>query len=135
MLSEGFSPSRSTAIQFASPMQRKNVSTMNHDYYTYIVSSRSGTLYIGVTNNIERRMRQHKSGEFDGFASKYHCNRLVYLEKYDDIRKAIGREKQLKGWRREKKIPLIEKLNPRWADLAESWGAEMRFAGQGLRSR
>lgn len=83
-----------------------------------------------MTNNIDRRMREHKSGEFEGFASKYHCNRLVYYEKYDDVRKAIDREKQLKGWTRAKKIALIEKLNPRWADLAAVWGAEMRFAGE-----
>ena len=108
---------------------------MHDGFWTYIVSSRSGTLYIGITNNIERRMREHKSGEFEGFASRYHCNRLVYYEKYDDVRKAIDREKQLKGWTRVKKIALIEKVNPRWADLAESWGAEMRFAEQALRCR
>jgi putative endonuclease len=78
-------------------------------------------------------MREHKSGEFEGFASKYRCNRLVYYETCDDVRNAIEREKQLKGWVRRKKIALIEKLNPRWADLAESWGAEMRFGGQALR--
>ena len=105
---------------------------MNHVSCTYIVSSLSGTLYIGVTNNIERRMREPKSGKFGGFASKYHCNRLVYYEKYDDVSKAIGREKQLQGWTRAKKIALIEKLNSRWTDLAESGGAEMRFAGQPL---
>ena len=93
---------------------------MNHEYYVYILTSRSGTLYIGMTNSIERRLREHKSGEFDGFASKYHCNRLVYLEGFDDVRNAIDREKQLKGWRREKKIALIEARNPRWQDLAEN---------------
>jgi len=93
---------------------------LNHEYYVYILTSRSGTLYIGMTNSIERRLREHKSGEFDGFASKYHCNRLVYLEGFDDVRNAIDREKQLKGWRREKKIALIEARNPRWQDLAEN---------------
>ena len=97
---------------------------MRDGFCTYIVSSSSGTLYIGVTNNIERRVREHKSGEFEGFASRYHCDRLVYYEKYDDVHRAIGREKQLKGWTRAKKIALIEKLNPRWADLAESWVEE-----------
>lgn len=104
---------------------------MDHKkYWTYIVSSRSGTLYIGMCNNIERRMAEHKSGEYGGFASKYHCNRLLYFESFDDVRNAIDREKQLKGWRREKKIALIESLNLRWADLAEKWGAEMVFANQ-----
>lgn len=78
-------------------------------------------------------MREHKSAEFDGFASKYHCNRLVYLESFDDVRKAIDREKQLKGWSREKKIGLIGKLNPRWRDLAEKWGAQMAFPGQPIK--
>jgi hypothetical protein len=67
-----------------------------------------------------------------GFAGKYRCNRLVYYESFDDVRKAIDREKQLKGWRRDRKIALIESLNPRWTDPAEKWGAEMRFANQRL---
>ena len=103
-------------------------------YFVYIVSSNSGTLYIGITNDIERRMREHKSGEFEGFASKYGCTRLVYYERYDQVLRAISREKQLKGWRREKKIALIEKPNPRWEDLAESWGREMAFANQSIRN-
>ncbi len=78
-------------------MDAERHSHMDDKYWVYIVSSNSGTLYIGVTNNIERRMREHKSGEFEGFASEYHCNRLVYWESYDDVQKAIGREKQLKG--------------------------------------
>jgi len=106
-----------------------------HKYWVYIVGSRSGTLYIGMCNNIERRMKEHKSGAFEGFASTYHCNRLVYFESFDDVRKAIDREKQFKGWRREKKIALIESMNPRWADLAEKWGAEMAFAGESIKSR
>ena len=80
-------------------------------------------------------MAEHKSGEFEGFASKYHCNRLVYFESFDDVLKAIDREKQLKGWRRAKKMALIEALNPRWADLAEKWGAEMAFAGESIRGK
>lgn len=101
-----------------------------HKYFVYIMCSRSGTLYIGMTNSIYRRALQHKSGEIEGFSSKYHCGRLVYHESYDDVRKAIDREKQLKGWIRAKKIALIESVNPRWQDLAEKWGAEMRFAGE-----
>ena len=108
---------------------------MEHKYWTYIVGSRSGTLYIGMTNNIYRRMFEHKSGEFEGFASKYHCNRLVYFESYDDVLNAIDREKQLKGWRREKKIALIESQNPRWQDIAEKWGAQMAFAGESIKDK
>ena len=108
---------------------------MEHKYWVYIVSSISGTLYIGMTNNLERRIREHKSGEFEGFAREYHCNRLVYWEGFDDVRKAIGREKQWKGWRRSKKIALIESVNPRWQDLAEKWGAEMAFAGEPIKNR
>jgi putative endonuclease len=107
----------------------------DHQYFVYIVSSRSGTLYIGMTNSIYRRVLQHKRGEIEGFASKYACNRLVYYEGFDDVHKAIGREKQLKGWTRAKKIVLIESKNPRWEDLAEQWGAEMAFAGESIKNR
>ena len=106
-----------------------------HTYFTYIVCSRSGTLYIAMTNNIDRRALEHKHGEVEGFASKYHCDRLVYYESFDDVRKAIDREKQLKGWRRSKKIALIESKNPRWEDLAEKWGAQMLFAGESMKGR
>jgi putative endonuclease len=106
---------------------------MDRTYCTYIVASNTGTLYIGMCNSIERRMREHKSGQFESFASRYHCDRLVYFESFDDVRNAIDREKQLKGWRREKKVGLIEKLNPRWQDLAEKWGAEMAFPCQSIK--
>src|ERR1700722_1462939 len=101
-------------------------------YWVYIVASRTGTLYIGMTNNLFVRVGQHKSGEIEGFSSKYHCDRLVYWESFDDVLLAIDREKQLKGWRRSKKIGLIEAMNPRWGDLAETWGAEIVFAGQAI---
>jgi putative endonuclease len=104
----------------------------DHEYSVYIVCSRSGTLYIGMTNNIYRRALQHKRGETEGFSSKYQCNRLVDYESFDDVHKALGREKQLKGWRRAKKIALIESKNARWEDLAEKWGAEMLFAGESI---
>ncbi len=84
----------------------------DHEYFVYIVCSRSGTLYIGMTNSIYRRALEHKRGEVEGFASKYHCDRLVYYESFDDVHKAIGREKQLKGWTRAKKIALIESKQP-----------------------
>jgi putative endonuclease len=106
-----------------------------HQYFVYIVSSNSGTLYIGMTNNVYRRALQHKAGEIDGFSKQYDCTRLVYYESFDDVHQAIGREKQLKGWTRAKKIALIESKNPRWEDLAEKWGAEMLFAGESIKSK
>jgi putative endonuclease len=104
-----------------------------YKFWVYIVASRTGTLYTGITGFLESRVGQHKEDAIEGFTKKYHCHRLVYYETYDDVRKAIAREKQLKGWRREKKIALIEKMNPRWQDLAEHWGREMRFPGQSLK--
>ena len=106
-----------------------------HQYFAYIVCSHSGTLYIGMTNNLYRRALEHKSGEIEGFANKYHCDRLVYYEGFDDVHKAIRREKQLKGWTRAKKTALIESKNPRWQDLAEKWGAPMVFAGEAIKDR
>ncbi len=107
---------------------------MDYKSWVYIMASKSGTLYIGMTNDIYVRVAQHKSGEFEGFASKYECNRLVHYEKFQDVRLAISREKQLKGWRRSKKIALIERQNPRWQDLAEHWGQGMAFANQSIAS-
>ena len=113
-------------------MPRQGILPMTYKFWVYIMASRSGTLYIGITDDIEIRVRQHKLGEIDGFANKYKCTRLVYYEVYDHIHKTIDREKQLKGWRRSKKIALIEKVNPRWQDLAEKWGALTRVASQSL---
>jgi len=90
-------------------------------YYVYIMSSRSRNLYTGVTNNLERRVWQHKNGLLKGFTSQYRIERLVYFEAGNDIRVAISREKQIKGWLRSKKIALIESRNPTWADLSEGW--------------
>lgn len=106
-----------------------------HRYFVYIVCSNSGTLYIGITNSIYRRALQHKRGEIEGFAAKYGCHRLVYYESFDDVRKVIDREKQLKRWVRRKKIALIESKNPRWADLAEKWDAEMAFPNQPITTK
>jgi putative endonuclease len=103
-----------------------------HQYWIYIMASSSGTLYTGMTGFLFNRVMQHKAGEVEGFSQKYNCNRLVYYEQYDDVRRAIGREKQIKSWRREKKMALIEKMNPRWEDLAENWGREMRFRGESI---
>ena len=97
---------------------------MVNTYYVYIMASASRTIYIGMTNNLERRAWQHKAGEIDGFSRKYKTNRLVYVEDFGDVRDAIAREKQLKGWLRAKKIALIEERNPRWNDLAWNWFGE-----------
>ena len=75
--------------------------------YIYILGSHTGTLYIGVTSNLYSRVMQHKEGTLEGFTATYGCKRLLYFEGYEDIRTAIAREKQLKGWRREKKLNLI----------------------------
>ena len=90
-------------------------------YYVYILASLSGTLYIGITSNLEKRMFDHKEGLIEGFTKKYEVHRVVYFESYDDVRTAINREKQLKRWRREKKVALIERINPSWRDLARDW--------------
>ena len=94
---------------------------MQKTYFTYIVASRSHTLYTGVTGDLQRRIFQHKWKEHDGFAAKYNCDRLVWFERYGEVTSAIAREKQLKGRRRSKKIALIEALNPAWVDLSQSW--------------
>jgi len=104
----------------------------HYKFWVYILSSRSGTLYVGVTGFFDRRIYQHKHDTIEGFTQKYQCHRLVYYESHQDVQTAIAREKQIKRWRREKKIALIEKFNPRWQDLAENWGREMRFRGQSL---
>ena len=90
-------------------------------YHVYIMASRIKTLYIGVTNNLERRVWEHKSGIVDGFTSKYNVNHLVYCEEYNSVRQAIEREKQIKAWRRQKKVDLIQSLNPEWDDIAQHW--------------
>ncbi len=86
------------------------------------MASRSHNFYVGVTNDIERRVRQHKEHAFEGFTARYNIDRLVWYKIYGDVHHAIALEKQLKGWRREKKIALIELLNPTWQDLSEEWG-------------
>ena len=94
------------------------------EYYVYILSNPYRTLYIGVTNNLKRRIYEHKHKIVEGFTQKYDMTRLVYFEQTTDIRSAIHREKQLKGWLRAKKITLIESVNPNWQDLSESWFEE-----------
>ena len=95
-----------------------------HIYSTYILASRSHNFYVGVTRDLRVRVLQHKNGTFEGFTSRYNIDRLVHFELFQDIRDAIGREKQLKRWTRTKKIWLIELRNPTWQDLSEGWYCE-----------
>jgi len=91
-------------------------------YYVYMMMSSSRrALYTGVTGQFRQRVWEHKTGAVDGFSKQYHTTRLVYFEPYRYVRNAIGREKQIKRWRREKKIALIESMNPGYRDLAAHW--------------
>ena len=100
-------------------------------YYVYIMASRSLTLYIGVTGNLRGRVLQHKLHQYPkGFTAKYKTERLVYFEVFGEVGNAIAREKQLKNWRRDKKIALIKTVNPAWADLAEDWYTRAAFTGK-----
>ena len=89
------------------------------EYSVYIVTGRSHSrvLYTGVTSNLARRMEEHRAGTFPGFSAKYRCHVLVYFESFDDVRQAIAREKRIKGWKRVKKLALIEARNPSWVEL------------------
>lgn len=93
----------------------------DHNYYVYIVASKSGTLYIGVTNDLVRRVDEHKQGAIEGFSKKYGCSRLIFFEHFTIIQDAIVREKQIKKWRRSKKEFLIRSVNPGWKDLSLEW--------------
>ena len=90
--------------------------------HTYIITNKNNTvLYIGVTSNLLKRIYQHKSKLYKGFAARYNCDKIVYFEEFDNIDEAIYREKQLKKYKRIKKIELIEKENPNWNDLSDGW--------------
>ena len=92
------------------------------NYYVYIITNfTNSTLYIGVTNNLERRLYEHKNKLVDGFSKRYNLNKLVYFEETTNIETAIKREKQLKSWKRDKKETLIKNINPTWKDLSEEW--------------
>ena len=91
------------------------------NYHVYIMTNKSKTLYTGVTNDLIRRVLEHKQKKIQGFTYRYNINKLVYFESTPDIRIAIAREKQIKGWTRAKKIALIESVNPDWKDLSEGW--------------
>ena len=90
-------------------------------YYVYIMTNKLHTLYTGVTNNLRRRVYEHQHKLVPGFTSKYNITQLVYFEETTDVRLAIAREKQIKGWLRAKKIALIESMNPAWKDLSTEW--------------
>jgi putative endonuclease len=98
--------------------------------YTYIMGSQTGTLYIGVTSDIYIRVQQHKNGTFEGFSKEHNCTRLLYYEQHENITQSIAREKQLKGWRREKKLNLIRTQNPDFKDFAETWGWKLMTANE-----
>ena len=90
-------------------------------YFVYIVASLSGTLYTGVTNNLPRRIFEHKQRTVEGFAKTYGCDRLIHYEAFHDVSKAIEREKEIKGWKRSKKQVLVKTSNPDWKDLSREW--------------
>lgn len=91
---------------------------LRSNFFIYIMASHSGTLYVGVTNDLQRRVSEHGQGVADSFTKKYQCTKLVYFDVYSDIEEAIRREKQLKGWRRLRKEELINGVNPHWEDLS-----------------
>ena len=101
------------------------------NYCVYIMGSLSGTLYIGMTSTLFKRVYVHKFHLREGFTDRYNVVRLLYVESYDDVHKAIAREKQLKGWRRDRKIALFERVNPHWIDLAKDWYPETKVQSEG----
>jgi len=97
------------------------MSDKQHSYWVYLMASKSGVLYCGMANNLERRVWEHKQKLIEGFTKKYNANRLVWFEAFREVRDAIECETRMKDWRREKKVALIEKMNPMWKDLSEGW--------------
>ena len=92
------------------------------EYYVYILTNQHGNvMYVGVTNDLARRLYEHKTGAVEGFTKRYNIDKLVYYEVGSDIREAIAREKQIKGWTRAKKNALVETMNPNWNDLSADW--------------
>src|SRR4051812_27961775 len=95
---------------------------MAREYYVYIMANNSGTLYTGVTNSLLARTQEHKDGLHEvGFTARYHITKVVYFESTPDVSAAIAREKQIKGWNRQKKIDLVRTMNPKWLDLSLEW--------------
>ena len=110
------------AFDFAVAIRQNAAMDEHRLYYVYIMASRTHVLYIGITGDIEVRAKEHREHKNKGFSDDYNCERLVYFERYGDPGTAIKRETQLKKWRREKKLALIEKQNPTWQDLSADWG-------------
>ena len=104
-------------------------------YWVYIMSNLSKTIYVGMTDDLERRVFEHKNKFVKGFTKKYGCTLLVYFESLDDPTNTINREKQVKGLTRAKKIALIESMNPRWDDLATSWGRPLLMMNESISER
>ena len=92
-----------------------------NQYYVYIMTNKSGMLYVGLTNNLKKRVFEHKSKLVEGFTKKYNINKLLYFETFSDIYSAIAREKTIKGWLRSKKVELVRTTNPDWAGLSQDW--------------
>jgi putative endonuclease len=105
---------------------------MNRDkrYYVYIMTNPSKTLYTGMTNNLQRRVEEHKQKLLPGFTPKYNITRLAYFEVFEDVRNAIDREKKIKSWSRAKRVALIESKNPNWDDLTREWNQPQTFRFQ-----
>ncbi|QNI32489.1 GIY-YIG nuclease family protein [Alloacidobacterium dinghuense] len=97
------------------------MSDREHHYYVYLMSSRTRVLYCGMTNDLASRVAEHKGRAFSGFSADYKCHRLVWYENFRYVNNAIDREKQIKRWRRDKKLVLIQEMNPAWVDLSEEW--------------
>src|SRR5256885_16910148 len=97
------------------------MSDKQHSYWVYLMASKSGVLYCGMTNDLQRRVWEHKSKEVPRFTADYNVNELIWFEEFREVRDAIENEKKIKGWSRAKKVALIEKMNPNWKDLSEGW--------------
>jgi putative endonuclease len=105
------------------------------DYFVYIITNKNqSVLYTGVTNDLEQRMAEHIAGLVKGFSARYHLNRLLWLESSPDVKSAIAREKEIKGWLRAKKVALINSLNPEWKDLSVDWFQSAVVRDSSLRS-
>ena len=104
-------------------------------YYVYIIASKSRVIYVGMTGFLMTRVLQHKSGGGGQFSGRYRVHRLVYYEVFEHVGTAIRRETEIKKWRREKKIALIEKKNPTWEDLAADWGKQVEMTFHPVRLR
>ena len=106
----------------------RNLMTKKHCYYVYLLANKNDkVMYVGVTNNLERRVYEHKAKIIPGFTEKSNVNRLVYFEETNDVRAAIAREKEIKKWRREKKNDLVVTVNSDWKDLSDGWVATSSF--------